>query len=83
MIFTKNELSKFPDNSTYIYKKNMVRQYIIRLQDQVLNQLFYPFFAKNYQLLLKQTENNSQPNELSDEVIENHSLTKNIYILKR
>ena len=44
----------------------------------VLNQLCFVSFTKNYQLLPKQTENHSQPNELSDEVIEeNHSLTNN------
>ena len=44
----------------------------------VLNQLCFVSFAKNYQLLPKQTDIHSQPNELSDEVIEeNHSLTNN------
>ena len=44
----------------------------------VLNQLCFVSFAKNYQLLPKQTDIHSQPNELSDEIIEeNHSLTNN------
>ena len=56
----------------------MVSRHIIEPQDQVLSQLCYAFFLKNYQLLCKQTKNDSQPNELSDEVIEeNHSLTNN------
>ena len=43
----------------------------------VLNQLCFVSFAKNYQLLPKQTDIHSQPNELSDEVIEeNHSYPK-------
>ena len=44
----------------------------------VLNQLCFVSFAKNYQLLPKQTDIHSQRNELSDEVIEeNHSMTNN------
>ena len=70
MILTKNELSKLLEDSKDIYRRNMVSRYIIQPQDQVLNQLCHPFFAKNYQLHRKQTENDSQPNELSDEVIE-------------
>ena len=76
MILNKNELRLLPEDSTDIYKRNMVSRYIIRPQDTVLNQLCYASFVKNYQLLPKQMENDSQPNELSDEVIEeNHSLT--------
>ena len=78
MILTKDDLSRLPENIRDIYKRNMVSRYIIRPQDQVLNQLCYASFAKNYQLLPKQTENDSQANGLSDEVIEeNHSLTNN------
>lgn len=48
MFLTKNELSKLPEDSSDIYKRNMVSRYIIRPQDQVLNQLCYASFAKNY-----------------------------------
>ena len=75
-ILNKNELRLLPEDSTDICKSNMVSRYIIRPQDTVLNQLCYASFVKNYQLLPKQMVNDSQPNELSDEVIEeNHSLT--------
>ena len=76
MVLNKNELHFLPEDSTDIYKRNMVSRYIIRPQDTVLNQLCYASFVKNYHLFPKQMENDSQPNELSDEVIEeNHSLT--------
>ena len=72
-ILNKNELHLLPEDSTDIYKRNMVSRYIIRPQVTVLNQLCYASFVKNYQLLPKQMENDSQPNELSHEVIEeNH-----------
>ena len=70
MMLTKNRLYKLIEDSIDIYKTIMVSQYIIRPQDQVFNQICYAYFAKNYQLLPNQTENHSQPNELSDEVIE-------------
>ena len=70
MMLTKNRLYKLIEDSIDIYKTIMVSQYIIRHQDQVFNQICYAYFAKNYQLLPNQTENHSQPNELSDEVIE-------------
>ena len=47
MFLTKNELTKLSEDSTDIYKRNMVNRYIIRPQDQVLNQLCYASFAKN------------------------------------
>ena len=47
MFLTKNELSKLPEDSSDIYKRNMVSRYIIRPQDQVLNQLCYASCAKN------------------------------------
>ena len=47
MLLTKNELTKLSEDSTDIYKRNMVNRYIIRPQDQVLNQLCYASFAKN------------------------------------
>ena len=53
IILTKNELSKLQEDSTDIYKRNMVSRYIIRPQDKVINQLCYASFAKNYQLLPK------------------------------
>ena len=44
----------------------------------VYNQLCYASLVKKYRLLPKQVKNDSQPNELSDEVIEeNHSLNNN------
>ena len=48
MFLTKNELYKLPEDSTDIYKRNMMSRYITRPQDHVLNHLCYASFAKNY-----------------------------------
>ena len=73
MILSKRKLSLLPEDSTEIYKRNMVSRYIIRPSEGVFNQLCYASLVKKYQLLTKQVENDSQANELSDEVIEeNH-----------
>ena len=48
MFLTKNELSKLSEDSADIYKRNMVSRYIIRPQNQGLNQLCYASFAKTY-----------------------------------
>ena len=62
----------------------MVSHYITRPSEGVFNQLCYASFEKKYQLLTKQMENDSQPNELSDEVIEeNHSVNNNYSYPKR
>ena len=59
-------------------KRNMVSRYVIRPSEEVFNQPRYVSFVKNYQLLPKQVENDSQPNELSNEVNkENHSVNNN------
>ena len=70
MISTKRELSLLPEDSKDTYKSHMVSHYIIWPSEEVFNQLCYESFIKKYQLLPKQVENDSQPNELSDEVIE-------------
>ena len=62
----------------------MVSRCIIRPSEGIFNQLCYASFVKKYQLLTKQVENDSQPNELSDEVIEeNHSMNDNNSYPKR
>ena len=41
MILSKKELSLLPEDSTDIYKRNMVSRYIIRPSEEVFNQLCY------------------------------------------
>ena len=78
MILSKREFSLFPEDSADIYKRNMASRYIFMPSEEVYNQLCHASFLKKYQLLPKQVENDSQPNELSDEVIEeNHSVNNN------
>ena len=66
MILFKRKLSLLPEDSTDIYKRNMVSRYIIIPSEEVFNTLCCAFFIKKYQLLPKKVENDSQPNELSD-----------------
>ena len=77
MILSKTELPLLPEDSTDIYKINLVSRYIIRLSEEIFNQLCYASFVKKYQLLPKQVESDRQPNELSDEVIEKNHLVNN------
>ena len=77
MILSKTELPLLPEDSTDIYKINLVSLYIIRLSEEIFNQLCYASFVKKYQLLPKQVESDRQPNELSDEVIEKNHLVNN------
>ena len=84
MILSKSELSLLPEDSTYICKRNMVSCYIIRQSERVFNQLCYASFVMKYELLTKQLENDSQSNELSDEVIkENNTVNNNNSYPKR
>ena len=84
MILSKREFSLFPEDSTDIYKRNMVSRYIIKPSEEVFNQLYYASFVKKCQLRPKQVENDSQSNDLPDEVIqENHSVNNNNSYPKR
>ena len=52
-MLSKKEISELPEDSTDIYKRNMVNKYIIRSSDAIIEELCYPFLIKPYQLQAK------------------------------
>ena len=77
MMLSKKEIAELPEDSTDIYKRNMMNRYMIRPHDALFEQLCYALFIKRYQLQTKPTENVSQPEELVDELLEiNHSTSR-------
>ena len=66
---SKKELLEILEDSTYIYKRNMVNRYQIRLYENI-DKLCYALFLKRYQLEQKQIGNDSQRDELIDEAAE-------------
>ena len=40
MMLSKKEISELPEDSTNIYKRNMVSRYLIRLHDQMFEDLY-------------------------------------------
>ena len=53
-----------------------MNRYMIWLHDALFEQLCYALFIKRYQLHTKPIENDSQPEELVDELVEkNHSIS--------
>ena len=76
MVLSKNEIIELPEDSTDIYKRNMVSRYFIRPHDEIFEHLCYALFIKRYQLTTKPTENDLQPEELIDKLIEtNHPIS--------
>ena len=74
MMLSKKEIAELPEDNTDIYKRNMMNRYMIRLHDALFEQLCYALLIKRYQLLTKPFANDSQPEELVDELVEtNHS----------
>ena len=64
MMLSKTEILELPEDSTNIYRRNMVSRYLIRPHDEILEHLCYALFVKRYQLKTKSIENDSQPEEL-------------------
>ena len=63
---SKKEIFELPEDSTDIYKRNMVSRYLIRTHNEMFEQLCYALLLKRYQLKAKSTENDSQLEELID-----------------
>ena len=73
MILSKKEIAELPEYSTDIYTRNMMNRYMIRPHDALFEQLRYALFIRRYYLQTKPIENDSQHEELVDELIErNH-----------
>ena len=67
-----------PDDSLDVYKRNIIDGYLGRPSTgiyEIVGQLCFSEFIKHYQLAPKPVENDCQPEELVDEIIEaNHTL---------
>ena len=63
---SKKEIFELPEDSTDIYKRNMVSRYLIRPHNEMFEQLCYALLLKRYQLKVKPIENDSQLEELID-----------------
>ena len=78
MILSEKEIAELPDDSSDVYKRNMFDRYLGRPSIgiyEIVGQLCFSEFVKHYQLALKPVENDCQPEELVDEIIEaNHTL---------
>ena len=73
MMLSKKEIAELPEYSTDIYTRNMMNRYMIRPHDALFEQLRYALFIRRYYLQTKPIENDSQHEELVDELIErNH-----------
>lgn len=76
VMLTRKEIAELPDESTQLYKRNMLDRYMERPVHgtcAVLQDMCFSHFVKRYQLSKKLDDNDCQPNELKDELIEgNH-----------
>ena len=79
MMLSKKEISELPEDRTDIYKRNVVSRYLIRSHDEMFEHLCYAMFIKRYQLKTKPIENDSQPEELIDKLIETNHLISSSY----
>ena len=79
MMSSKKELFQLHKDSTDIYKRNILDRYLIRQKDAVFENLCYALFIKRYQMQTKPTENDSQPEELVDNLFEENHSSVNAY----
>ena len=79
MMLSKKEILELPEDSTYIYKRNMVSRCLIRPHHEMFEDLCYAFFIKQYQLKTKSIENDLQPEELVDNLVETNHPISNSY----
>ena len=79
MMLSKKEIAELPEDNTDIYKRKMMNRYMIRPHDALFEQLCYALFIKRYQLQTKPFENDSQPEELVDKLVETNHSTSSSY----
>ena len=78
-MLSKKEIAELPEDSTDIYNRNMMNRHMIRPHDALFEQLCYALFIKRYQLQTKPIENDSQPEEFVDELVETYHSTSSSY----
>lgn len=69
IMLSKKELLELHEDNADIYKRSMVNLYQIRPYEFIIDKLCCTSFLKRYQLQQKQIENDSQPDEVVDEVV--------------
>ena len=79
---TQNELNELDDDSTDIYKSNIIERYSLRPKgiaavDKLCLAQFAVFYYKDYKPDYAETTD-SQPDVLNDDLLEAHNLTKEI-----
>ena len=79
MMLSKKEIAELPEDNTDIYKRKMMNRYMIRPHDALFEQLCCALFIKRYQLQTKPFENDSQPEELVDKLVETNHSTSSSY----
>ena len=79
MTLSKKKIIELPEDSIDIYKRNMVSRYLIRPYNEMFQHLCYTLFIKWYQLKTKPIENDSQPEELIDKLVETNHPISNSY----
>ena len=78
-MLSKKEIFESPEDSTDIYRRNMASRYLIRPHNEMFKHLCYALFIKQYQLKRKPIENDSQPKELIDKLVETNHPISNSY----
>ena len=78
-MLSKKEIAELLEDSTDIYMRNMMNRYMIRPHDALFKQFCYALFIKRCQLQRKPFENDSQPEELVDELVETNHSTSSSY----
>ena len=77
MMSSKIEILELPEDSTNIYKRNMVSRCLIRPHDEMFEHPSYATFIKRYQLKTEPIENDSQPDELVEKLCQTNHLINN------
>ena len=85
MCLSENEINELPEDSTAIFKKNMLDRYCDRPSDlsgiyRSVAKMCYAEFLRFYSVVYDENnENDCQPNQLEDELIEANHATVNGY----
>ena len=80
LFLDESEIKDLPENSTDIFKKNMVDRYVDQPdlmfaagKYSVADQMCYAEFLRYYYLIYKSIHNDNQPEELTDNLVEDNS----------
>ncbi|XP_066925712.1 uncharacterized protein [Clytia hemisphaerica] len=83
MCLSEDEINELPEDSTSIFKSNMLDRYCDRPRERTgpnkpIAEMCYAEFLRFYSVIYKEcSENDCQPNELDDNLIESNHLSSN------